>query len=825
MLMLSYSRLRLVALALFVLAGISALIYEVTWVRLLSLDFGVSVYAVSAVLTAFMAGLALGSWLFGRLAARLAMRSASGALLALYALLLIGVGVCGLLAPLVFRQLAGLYVWVYQRFAPDFYTFNLLRFGLAALVLCVPTCLMGGTLPVISQLLMRSDRAHGRGGDLGALYAANTFGGVIGACASGLFLIRWLGVQGTIELAVAIDLLCAGVAFVLSRQLADRRPTTDNRRRTASAKNGATRRPGDQATRRHRDLRQLTMADREAASQSKIQNPKSTTEAPDTRRPTPDTQQRLVLWSFALSGFAALGYEVIWTRLLSIYSLNAVFSFTIMLTTFLVGLALGGALMARRVDRIERPLELFGSLQLAVGVCAILVLFVFAKLPTIRGSLSAADTMGRLVFVEFFTAALTMLAPTLLLGAIFPVAALLYGAGGASITAETPAEAIGRRIGRMYALNTLGAALGAAVAGFVLIPVLGLQRAALLLALLNLALGVAVLLQTAPLPRLRMGGALALAIAGVLLLPPGIYLGFREGTPPSLVFYREGVDATVSVFDVPDPPLKISFVNGRSEVPTVPQSMRAFYVLGHLPPLLHPQAKSALMISFGNGIASGAMSRHRIPRIQAVELVAEQVAAARLYQQENRGVLDYPGLQVAIEDGRNYLLRSNEQFDIITADATHPVNSSSWALFTREFYRLVKQRMANDAVFVQWLPFHDLSSRDFRDIVKTFRSVFPHTTLWYTGGIHSFMVATPRPLTRAEVLALGPQIEAAGVGDDLGDGQKLAGDFLMDEAAVARYVETAQLVTDDNAFFIPAKETDAILQSWAPYAQVGQAGP
>jgi spermidine synthase len=798
MLMLSYSRLRLVALALFVLAGISALIYEVTWVRLLSLDFGVSVYAVSAVLTAFMAGLALGSWLFGRLAARLAMRSASGALLALYALLLIGVGVCGLLAPLVFRQLAGLYVWVYQRFAPDFYTFNLLRFGLAALVLCVPTCLMGGTLPVISQLLMRSDRAHGRGGDLGALYAANTFGGVIGACASGLFLIRWLGVQGTIELAVAIDLLCAGVAFVLSRQLAN-----------ARAGERASGRAGEPSSRRP--------------------------VAPSPRRPVAPSlersitispaQSRLVLWSFALSGFAALGYEVIWTRLLSIFSLNAVFSFTIMLTTFLVGLALGGALMARRVDRIERPLELFGSLQLAVGVCAILVLFVFAKLPTIRGSLSAADTMGRLVFVEFFTAALTMLAPTLLLGAIFPVAALLYGAGGASITAETPAEAIGRRIGRMYALNTLGAALGAAVAGFVLIPVLGLQRAALLLALLNLALGVAVLLQTTPLPRLRMGGALALSIAGVLLLPPGIYLGFREGTPPSLVFYREGVDATVSVFDVPDPPLKISFVNGRSEVPTDPQSMRAFYVLGHLPPLLHPQAKSALMISFGNGIASGAMSRHRIPRIQAVELVAEQVAAARLYQQENRDVLDYPGLQIAIEDGRNYLLRSNEQFDIITADATHPVNSSSWALFTREFYGLVKQRMANDAVFVQWLPFHDLSSRDFRDIVKTFRSVFPHTTLWYTGGIHSFMVATPRPLTRAEVLALGPQIEAAGVGDDLGDGQKLAGDFLMDEAAVARYVETAQLVTDDNAFFIPAKETDAILQSWAPYAQVGQAGP
>jgi len=121
-------------------------------------------------------------------------------------------------------------------------------------------------------------------------------------------------------------------------------------------------------------------------------------------------------------------------------------------------------------------------------------------------------------------------------------------------------------------------------------------------------------------------------------------------------------------------------------------------------PIFLPDARHYLflMISFGNGIATGAMSRHAIPRIQAVELVAEQVAAAELYQKENRGVLDYPGLQITIEDGRNYLMRSDEQFEIITADATHPVNSSSWALFTREFYGLVRQRLASDGVFVQY---------------------------------------------------------------------------------------------------------------------------
>ncbi|HET9224448.1 MAG TPA: fused MFS/spermidine synthase, partial [Roseiflexaceae bacterium] len=394
--------------------------------------------------------------------------------------------------------------------------------------------------------------------------------------------------------------------------------------------------------------------------------------------------------------------------------------------------------------------------------------------------------------------------------------ARIYGSG---------AEAVGRRVGRLYALNTIGAALGAFVAGFGLIPVLGLQRAALVLALLNLAVGAVALLRAEVTPRLQLGGALAAAIVGAALLPDGVYLGFREGAIPQLVYYREGADATVAVFHVQEPEMKISFVNGRNEVPTDPQSMRAFYMLGHLPALLRPQAQSALMVSFGNGIATGAMSRHNIPRIQAVELVAEQVEAARLYAQENRDVLDYPGLNISIEDGRNYLLRSDERFDIITADATHPVNTSSWALFTREFYELVRQRLSDDGVFIQWLPFHDLASQDFRDIVKTFQGSFPHTTLWYTGGSHTFLVATPRPLTRADVLGLEAQLSASDAGADLGDSRKLASDLLMEEDAVARYTAGARVVTDDDAFFLPAKDEAVILRSFAPYAQAGRGQP
>jgi spermidine synthase len=781
---------RLPVLVLFFFSGASALAYEVIWVRELSLAFGVSVYAITAVLSAFMGGLALGSWLFGRLATRYPTP------LRLYALLQLGIAICAVLSPVLIQALTSLYIWVYNTFNPAFYLFNLIRFGLAGLVLVVPATLMGGSFPVIGQFLARRETTHGR--DLGLLYAANTIGGVVGALAAGLLLIRFLGASNTLFLAAGIDAVVALLAAFLSYQLGETRPA-DQARAQASV---ATTNLEQEVTRRRsrRAQRQIDARARAVAA----------------TRPTEAEQrmwswQRTFIWpAFAASGFIALGYEVVWTRMLSIFILNTVYSFTIMLTTFLIGLALGSLIMARRADRVAQPLVWFGYLQLGIGLAAILMLYVFAKLPTIQSLIGVVSFRSE-VASEFLAGGVTMIVPTLLIGATFPLAARLYTMGQTDV---------GARVGRLYGANTLGAMLGSFAAGFVLIPTLGLQRTAVLLAMLNLAIGTGALLLAVGRPRLRAGAMLGAAAIAAILLPQGVYLGFREGTSEHLVFYREGVDATVSVFEVKSPPLKISFVNGRSEVPTDKQSMRAFYLLGHLPALLHPEARSALMVSFGNGIATGTLARHQIPRIHAVEIVAEQVEAARFYRTENRGVLDYEGLELTIEDGRNYLLRSREQFDIVTADATHPVNSSSWALFTREFYQLARQRLTNDGVMIQWLPFHDLAEDDYRSIIKTFQSVFPHTTVWFTGGTHSFLVGTPGPLSRDDILALQPRITELGISDDLISATRLAEDLLMREDEVREYVAGYDIVHDDHAFFIPAQHMDRILASFEPYLRL-----
>lgn len=816
-------------LAIFFVSGASGLIYEVAWFRLLSLSFGVSVYAASAVLTAFMGGLALGSWVFGKITAHWQQndpskrRSTAASLLRLFALIEIGVALFAFATPPLFAGLTSLYVWIAREARPDPFVYNAVRTALATLALVPPTFLMGGTLPVLAHLLAAQEQDRGQ--RLGLLYAINTFGGVLGALATGLLLIPSLGVNGSLYLGGALDLAIAGLSFWLARHwqaerdvpapvapLAPSQPAPQSRRttRTASARASGGRTVVASNIGTH-------IAQNGAVPAMQIQS--AVNRSVSILKPT-----QLALIGYALSGFAALGYQVVWTRTLAIFSLNAVYSFTIMLVTFLIGLAAGSAWMGRRIDRHPQPLALFGWLQIGIGMCAVIALYAFARMPTLLDMFTARTTFLASLWAEFFAAAAIMIVPTLLMGAVFPVVARLYTVPSprdASVATVPDQKGVGSRIGRLYALNTVGATLGACMAGFVFIPLIGLQRSSLLLVALNLIIGAVAVLMASPASweRLRLAGVAGATMLAVALLPPGVYLGFREGVIPELVYYREGVDATVAVFEVKYPPLKMSFVNGRSEVPTDKHSMRAFHLLGHLPALIRPDAHNALMISFGNGIASGAMATHPIPRIHAVELVAEQVEAARLYEVENRGVLDRSGFQITIEDGRNYLLRSTERYDIITADATHPINSSSWALFTHEFYTMVRDHLAEDGVFIQWLPFHDLSERDYRDIIHTFQSVFPHTTLWYTGATHSFLVATPYPLTRDQILALDARLRGSAAGADLGDSRLLAADLIMHADEVAAFAAHGRIVHDDRAFFIPAMDRDRILAALEPYAR------
>lgn len=747
---------RLLLLTIFFLTGAAALIYQVTWVRQATLVFGVSVYAYSIVLAAFMGGMALGSYGLGQRTDALVQP------LRVFSLLQVGIALFGLIVPAALKAIMPLYAAMVQGESVSGWLLPV-RILWAILLLTGPTVLMGATLPLLTKVIARNGRV---GSDVGTLYAADTLGAAIGCAATGLLLLQWWGVTTTSLIAVSLNLAAALIAWRMSR------PTP-------------TRQVGDQKE--------------PEAPRRRVTLPKATA-----------TGGAFILWAYALSGFVALGYEIVWARILAIFTLNAIFSFSIMLATFLTGLTLGGWLGAWWVRRQPATLRHFAHLQSAIGLAALLTLFLFARLPQIAlEDLFGTYSVVNVIFFEFLLGFLTLLLPTLLLGILFPIAI--------SLCTQEQATTAADRVGVLSAVNTVGGVVGSLITGFVLIPLIGLQDTVVLLALVNLGLGAylgwqAQATQVKSQPWQNFAG-LGIGLLLISLLPAGYYLGFRAEPSEQMVFYAEGVETTVAVFAVPSENFKVSFVNGRIEVPTDAISMRAFRLLGHLPALLRPEAERALMLSFGNGIATGSLSTHQIGHIDAVDLSAEQFAAAELYWIENYNVLANPRLHTYVEDGRNFLLQSNQRYDIITTDATHPVNSSSWALFTTEFYQSVAAHLSARGVFMQWLPFHNLRTSDYQAILRTFQQVFPHATLWYTGGSHTLLLATPERLTEEALLA---HLQAARdqpiVQDDLGPLDTIRADWIMDEAALRSYASAGAVVTDNNAYFLPyATDTQQIL--------------
>jgi spermidine synthase len=743
-------------LTLFFLSGISALMYEICWVRQATLTFGVSIYAYSAVLTAYMGGMAVGGYLIGKRADRAARP------LRLFAWLQVGMAGLGLLAPFALDGLTVLYAGVARQLAPGLAVLTGLRLGMSLLVLTPPAVCIGATLPVMSRAYARHSGRVGR--DVGRLYAANTLGSVLGCALTAIFLIRLLGLRETVLLAASINLLvAAGTWWLLRGRAGSVRP----------------------------------------------QQKPARAERARTTAPTP-AALRFLLWAYALSGFASLGYEVVWARIISLHTVGAVYSFAIMLTVFLSGLVVGSLVGTWWVRRRRAAILHFGGLELGMGLLAILALFAFAQLPRFRleNFFPAYSVAAEMAF-EGLLSFVTLFPVTALMGAVFPVVSSLY-------TAER-AQGVGLKVAQVTALNTAGSILGSLLTGFLIVPALGLQNSALVLAALNLGVGLAAVWFFGPAalrPRLAAAAVLAAAVAAAVALPPARYLGYWQDTAESLIFYREGVETTVAVFEASPSNPKFSTVNGRVEVPTDVLSLRAFYLLGHLPPLLRPGAQDGLMLSFGNGIATGALVAHQIPSVEVVELAPEMVEAAQVYAEENRHVLQYPGLSVHVEDARNFLLQTDRQYDVITTDATHPSNASSWTLFTVEFYRQVRQHLAPDGVFLQWVPLHSMAIADYLSILRTFQSVFPTATLWYTGGTHTLLLATPEAMTDATLEAMlraTPDNQA--VLQDLGGPEKIARYWIMSAEQLREFAGQGDLVRDNDAFFLPINaETKTLVQ-------------
>ena len=749
--------------------------------------FGATVLAVSTVLSAFMAGLALGSFLFGRYVDR---RGGGGLRrpLRIFALLEAGVGLYALVFPALAGGIGSSAALV-QALGPEGGALGpVLRFVITFLLLLVPTTLMGATLPVLSKFVVR--RLAGAGPGVGLLYGINTLGAVAGVVLVTSFLMEALGLKGSTWTVAAVNFTVAALALLVDRRAAS--PAQD---RLAGL---GLERSGDPEVSPPSALAADPSPDTGLEpARDPVVSPTSSPAA----EPVPRHLVTAVIAAFGLSGFAALGYEVAWLRLFIVsFGVNTHYEFSIILIAFL-GISLG-SLACSRYLRAERDLPaLFGTMEVLIGLVGLCSVFLFVWWPEWSGWIQGAGTWWGHRLGVFAVSFVIMLVPTLLMGALFPVVSRI----------NTPRLGrLGRGVGDAYAVNSLGAIAGSAATGFLLLPVLGTEGAFKALGLVNVTAGLVVLAlhqRHRPLRRNKAvaAGALALTLLALALAPGDVLRRIVEPRTPraELVFYREGREGVVTV--VAEPGYRVMKFNRGSQVPTDYGSFQVFRLLGHLPLLLHEDPREVLVVALGGGLALGAVAQHDVTRVECVELVPDVLAAARQeYGPFNHHVLDrldeHP-IHISFDDGRNHLLSSGRRYDVITGDATHPSSTDSWILYTRDFYELFRSRLKEDGIFVQWLPFHGLLVDDFRTVLRTFKSVFEHATLWRTNHF-SVMVGTTEPL-RVNLVDLGAKFDRPAVREsleeaDLGTPLDVLSCFLLDEDSFAAYVGEGPVNTDDH---------------------------
>ena len=727
----------LVLLALFLLSGATSLVYQVLWVRQLSLILGSTIYAISAVVSAFMAGLALGSAFFGARADRW------GHPLRLYGVLEGGIGLCALGVPAAF----GLIARAAATGADQGAGLGALAFVATSLVLLVPTALMGGTLPVLARYV--AGFRGSRGKLVGLLYSLNTAGAILGAGITGFVLIRAIGVRNTTVAAAVANLMICVAAVALSRAWPEPQP-------------------------------------------QKVAAPR--------RMPSGESQLLgAVTVAYFVNGLVGLGLELLWTRAVMLFSGNTIYAFTVILTTFLIGIVAGSSIVAAAMERVRNAPALLGGLQCGIGLIAGLTPLGLAAVgvPLFQSAQARAAPLGLLAqaLSGFVVSVLFMLPATVLLGASFPLVARV---------AADYTDRVGRAVGRVYALNTVGAVLGSLLSAFVFLPWIGIQRSILLFALLSAVAGVYVTARTRAIGWTAFGAIAVLTLAAALGGAPNHFRAMLEkALRVQLSFYAEGVETTVGVYPSRKAQRPVLLINNVA----LDDHGVVHKLLAHIPALLHPDPKRVLVVGFGVGITSQSFAAHGVAVNDCVEISADVMRAAPQFAGLNGNIAGRgdASFHLYVADGRRLLLARGQTYDILALDANSGKlrNAGVGKLYTREFFELCRSRLAPDGMITVYAS-PNTTLQEFKMIVRTFREVFPHTSLWIDpvygetcvllGTLQPLRIDLQRWLDRLQ----RPAVQADLAVFDLDAPGMLLSAFLMGEESVRLFSAGGAVNTDDH---------------------------
>ncbi len=668
---------------LFLVSGLVGLVYEVAWTRLFTSLFGNTTYAVSTVIAAYMGGLALGSFLVGRFIDR------KKNMLRIYAVLEFGIGLSAVLVPVFIRALTPLFISLYRQTASLAWILTFVKVFFSFLILLVPTFLAGGTLPVLTRFFIRRVEESGRW--IGLLYAVNTLGAALGCFLTGFFFLERFGIQLTLYIAFSVNFLLAAAFWGLGslRSLAGAEPE-----KTGMAERGTT---GDAA-------------------------PGSLT---------------LLLFVFGIAGFVSLSYEVLWNRLL-VFKLNTtVYSFSLMLTTFLLGIGLGSLLFTgmERLRLVRNHYRTLGFIETAIGLCGLFTIVLFGRFEQLTGRWISA-TWNAQVLQHFFLAVVIMAVPTVLMGIALPLAGRIY---------TRHESRVGRSVGSIYAVNTIGSILGSLLTGFLFVKLLGTQKTLILISSAALLAGVLLIAAgehgAGPRPFFKrrslyfLAALIACFVVTAGLIPGDLlfqYYNIGEKQVDSrvrILYAEEGVECITTIHQYPDGNRVIS--TGSINVAGTDFTLRTTQKLqAHIPMLIHPDPQDVLQVGFGSGETSAIVTSYGPRKLDVVEISAEVLStSARYFRDINRGVVERPEFEAIIMDGANYVKLTRRRYDLILNDSIWPFYSGNSGLYTQEYFEDCRDHLNPHGLMTSWLPI-EIPERDLMSILNTFHSVFPYVSLW-----------------------------------------------------------------------------------------------
>ncbi len=704
-------------LGCFFISGLTGLTYEILWTRMIVRIIGAAPFAVSIVLTVFMGGLGLGSYIAGRTIDRVKdpLR-----LIRLYGILELAIGAYGVVLPLLLVAFGPLYSVLYNRLFEYFLVYNLLTFAGCSFLLILPVTCMGATLPVLSRFFITSLSRVGT--HVGRLYGLNTIGAAAGSLLCGFWLISLWGVPGTLIFAIILNALIGIACLVVSHRLKGKMTAPEE-----------------------------TMIGAEAKP-SKSHVPVNT-----------HAYGTYALIIFAVSGFCAMACEVIWIKLLGLIVGPTTYSFTIVIVTFISGLALGSIFFGWLGDRIKNVLMLLLLTQVAAALFALLFSQIMGNSQIFFAKVifHFKDNFAQLYLLKAAMLFLFMSLPTFCLGATFPLVGKVY----TNSLAHT-----GRSIGFAYAVNSVGAVLGSFCAGFLLIPFIGKENSVRLVVAIQVLTALVIgcrifwktkkpVLQWAPLALFaflglellyhyphwdrkmlstgkydRFSNATIRNVGWLEALFSGTEL-FGDFTGRELLYFGDGVGGFTTVLkrdmDILGS-VNYSLYNSGKPDASSKGDMHTQTLSAHFPMLFHPNPEKILVIGLASGITAGEILHYPVERLDIVEINEQVVVASDFFLPWNNMVLSNPKTQLVIQDGRAHLELSERKYDVISSEPSNPWMAGLAALFTKDFFGLARDSLNDGGVFVQFIHSYQMDWDTFSLVGRTFSHVFPNSLLVMT---------------------------------------------------------------------------------------------